>query len=302
MNFWKKENKKVCVYYSVMSKASAYLRLVVLLALLSGILMTIGMYVAGTAGLVFALVLSLIINFFSYYFSDKIVLAMYGAKEFDDSEINYIVEELARKAGIPKPKVYIVDSMQPNAFATGRNPEHSAVCVTSGLIQLLDADEIEGVLSHEISHIKNRDVLVSTIAASLASAISFLADMLFWSSIFGGENREGESSIIGYLIGMILAPIAATIIQLSISRSREFLADETGAKICGKPLALASALKKISIYAKNMPMSKGSPSTAHMWIINPFSSGFISKLFSTHPPVEERIARLEKLAREMKIK
>ena len=282
-----------------MGKASAYFRLAVLLALLSGILMAIGMYVAGTSGLIFALILSLLINLFSYYYSDKIVLAMYNAKEFEDAEINYIVEELAKKAGIPKPKVYIVDSMQPNAFATGRDPEHSAVCVTAGLLQLLDAEEIEGVLSHEISHIKNRDILVSTIAASLASAISFLADMLFWSSFFGGNNREGDVGILGYLIGIILAPLAATIIQLAISRSREFLADETGAKICGKPLALASALKKISEYAKNIPMSRGSPSTAHMWIVNPFSSGFLSKLFSTHPPVEERIARLERLAKEM---
>jgi len=281
-----------------MGKVSAYLRLTLLLALLSGILMAIGFYIAGTSGLLFALMISLLINFFSYYYSDKIILAMYNAKEFEDAEINYIVEELARKAGIPKPKVYIVDSMQPNAFATGRDPEHSAVCVTSGLLQLLDVDEIEGVLSHEISHIKNRDILVSTIAASLASAISFLADMLFWSTVFEGNDRDAEVGILGYLVGIILAPLAATLIQLAISRSREFLADETGAKICGKPLALASALKKISEYAKSIPMNKGSPSTAHMWIVNPFSSGFLSKLFSTHPPVEERIERLEKLAKE----
>jgi len=272
-----------------------YLRFSLLLALLAGILLGIGYYFAGPFGLTLALLFAIAMNFFAYFYSDKVVLAMYHAKPLANKEIDEIVEELSKEARIPKPKLYLVMEEQPNAFATGRSQKHSAIAVTSGLLKVLNREEIAGVLSHEIAHIKNRDILISSVVATLAGAISYLAEMLWWSSLFGGEG-EDDKNLLFALPVIILAPIAALLIQLAISRGREFLADETGAKISKKPLALASALRKIAGYAREMPFSSGSKATSHLWIVNPFSQDFLARLFSTHPPIEERIKRLEKIA------
>ncbi len=271
------------------------MRLTLLLGLLVGIFIGVGYYLGGTEGMILALILALFMNFLAYWFSDRIVLTMYGAKPLRDARIERIVKKLAKEAGIKMPKLYVVESKQPNAFATGRSKKRCAIAVTRGLLELLNDDEIEGVISHEVAHIKNRDILISTIAATIAAAISYIAEMLWWSSIFGGEEREARSLWM-ILPVIILAPLAATLVQLAISRSREFLADETGAKLSKKPYALASALKKISGYASRMPMQQGSAATAHMWIVNPFRGGLLIKLFSTHPPVEERIRRLEQMS------
>ncbi len=270
-----------------------YTKLALLLGLLAGIFLAIGYYLGGTLGMTLALILAFLMNFLAYWFSDRIVLAMYGAKPLRDERVERIVRRLAKEAGIAMPKLYIIDSNQPNAFATGRSKKRCAIAVTRGLLELMDDEELEGVLSHEVAHIKNRDILISTIAATIAAAISYIAEILWWGSLFGGDD-EGRP-FWAVLPAIILAPVAATLIQLAISRSREFLADETGAKLCKKPYALASALRKIASYAERIPMERGSVATAHMWIINPFNRGLIARLFSTHPPVEERIARLEKI-------
>lgn len=289
------------------------LKTVLLLGILTGLFLAIGHLVAGKQGMIIAFFVALAMNFFSYFFSDKIALAMYGAKEISYEEapwLHQMVEDLARKAGIPKPKVYLAPIHVPNAFATGRSPDHAVVAVTSGILQILNKDELRGVLAHEIGHIKNRDILISSIAATIGGAISMLANMLYYSSLFGGNNEENNNnpiaSIIGSVVLFIVAPLAATLIQMAISRSREFIADETGAKISGCPLCLANALRKLEEIAKNpnlqqVAAAEVNPGTAHMMIVNPLKADTIMKLFSTHPPTEERVRRLEELARKMQV-
>jgi heat shock protein HtpX len=283
-------------------------RTTILLAVLTALVVWIGHMFGGPNGAVLALILAGGMNFFSYWFSDKIVLKMYGAQEVtanEDPELHGIVQDLATRAGLPMPKVYVIPEETPNAFATGRNPEHAAVAVTQGIRRILNKRELAGVLGHELSHVKHRDILVSTIAATLAGAISYLAHMAQWAAIFGGGSRdreEGGSSILGLLFMMIVAPIAAMLIQMAVSRSREYMADEGGAKVTGDPLALASALRKLHMGAQNIPLQVSNAtanSTAHMFIVNPLTAGGLASLFSTHPAMEERIARLEAMAKNM---
>jgi heat shock protein HtpX len=262
-----------------------------LMVLLTVILVTIGGFVGGKAGMMIALLMSFAMNFFGYWFSDKMVLSMSGAQavsEAEAPELYAIVRGLATKAQLPMPKVYIMDEDQPNAFATGRNPEHAAVAVTAGIMDILSRDELEGVLAHELAHIKHRDILVGTIAASIAGAITSLTHLAFF---FGGRDDEGMNPV-ALIIMLIVAPVAAMMVQMAISRSREFAADEGGAMMCGQPRYLANALRKLEMAAKQIPLD-ANPSTAHMYIVNPLFGGGFSKLFSTHPPMEERIARLE---------
>ncbi|RUM58905.1 MAG: protease HtpX [Persephonella sp.] len=285
------------------------LKTVLLLGTLTGLFLLAGKILGGTTGMIIAFVLAMVINFVSYWFSDKMALAMYGAQEIPYEEAPWLhdmVEDLANRAGIPKPKVYLAPIDIPNAFATGRNPKHSAVAVTSGILQILDPEELRGVLAHEIAHIKNRDILISSIAATIGGAISMLMDIAFWSAILGGGDDEEEGggigSIIGGILTFILAPLVATLIQMAISRTREYAADETGAKICGCPLSLARALEKLEMAANELaPVASGevNPGTAHMMIVNPLRADFIAKLFSTHPSTEERIRRLKELAMQM---
>jgi heat shock protein HtpX len=265
--------------------------------------------IGGNTGMIIAFFMAMIMNFISYWYSDKIALSMYGAQEIPYEEapwLHNMVEELAEKAGIPKPKVYLAPIHVPNAFATGRSPSHAAVAVTSGILDILDPDELRGVLAHEIAHIKNRDILISSIAATIGGAISMLMEMAFWSNLFGGGNDEEEGGgwgqAIGTLLMFILAPIVAALIQMAISRTREFIADETGAKTCLCPLDLAKALEKLELAAQELaPIARKeiNPGTAHMMIVNPLKGDFIAKLFSTHPPTEERIKRLYELAKKM---
>ena len=273
----------------------AILRTAALLGLLTAILLAIGFLLGGIGGMTTALVFAMLLNFFTYWFSDKIVLSMYRAKPTNDKKLNSIVEKVAKETGIPKPKVYIVPTESPNAFATGRSPSHSSIAVTQGLLDRLDDDEIEGVLSHELSHVKNRDTLVSAIAATVAGAISYLAQIA-WLGMFSRDRENGNILLLPLLI---FAPIAAMLVQLSISRGREFFADYTGAMISKKPLALASALEKISSYVDRNPM-KGSSATSHLWIVNPFKGSSFASLFMTHPSTDERVRRLKELARKMK--
>ena len=281
------------------------LKLVVLLALLTGLLITAGKAFGGTGGMMLMFVVSMGINFFSYWYSDKIVLKMYDAREVDihtAPELVGMVANLARRAGMPMPRVYIIDTDAPNAFATGRDPEHAAVAVTSSLMRALTPQELEGVMAHELAHVKNRDTLISTLVASLAGAISMLANMAQWAAIFGAgrgnDEEDGGGGLIGSLFMIILAPIAAMLIQMGISRSREFLADETGARMAGNPLALASALRKIEHYAMHRTMPQATPATSHMFIVNPFagSGTWMLSLFSTHPPTDARVQKLQALA------
>jgi heat shock protein HtpX len=283
-------------------------RTTILLAALTALVVWIGHMVGGPNGAVLALVMAGAMNFFSYWFSDKIVLKMYGAQEItanDDPELYGIVRDLTVRAGLPMPKVYIIPEETPNAFATGRNPEHAAVAVTQGIRRILNKRELSGVLGHELSHVKHRDILISSIAATLAGAISYLAYMAQWAAIFGGGSRdreEGGSNIFSLLFMMIVAPMAAMLIQMAVSRSREYMADEGGAKVSGDPLALASALRKLEMGAQNIPLQVSDAtanSTAHMFIVNPLTGAGLAKLFSTHPPMEERIARLEAMAKDM---
>jgi heat shock protein HtpX len=267
----------------------------ILMAALTALLMVGGQVLAGQQGMIIALLLAAGLNFFAYWNSDKMALAMNKARPVSPEQapdLHRLVEELARRAGLPKPRVYIVDSPTPNAFATGRNPEHAAVAVTSGIMQLLDRQELAGVLAHELGHIRNRDILISSIAAVMAGAISYLATMAQWAMIFGshGDDDEGGNPLAA-LVMMIVAPLAAALIQMAISRSREYKADETGAAIAGNPRALAGALQKLSSYNKQMPMQVN-PASAQMYIVNPLSGGQLAGLFSTHPPLEERIRRL----------
>jgi heat shock protein HtpX len=275
------------------------LKTLVLLAALTALLLWLGQLLGGRQGMVIALVLALVMNFGSYWFSDKIVLAMYRAQpvsEADAPELFAIVRDLTQKAALPMPKVYVIPEEAPNAFATGRNPDHAAVAATQGLLRLMNRDEIAGVLAHELGHVKHRDTLIMVVAATIAGALSNLATMALW---FGGgrsNDREGGSPWAG-LVAIIMAPIAAMLIQMAISRSREYLADEASAQITGNPMALAGALRKLESWKAEVPMMHGSPATAHLFIVNPFTSGGVAKLFSTHPSTQERIARLEEMAR-----
>ncbi len=278
------------------------IRTAFLLMLLSAMIIFIGKSMGGQTGLVIAVVLALVMNVGSYWFSDKIVLAAYKAREIAPEEspmLHKMVEEMSANANIPKPRIFLIPDQSPNAFATGRNPEHAVVGVTEGILRLLSPDELRGVIAHELAHIANRDILVQSIAGVLATVVMYLANMMQWAAIFGGGSRsDGESNnggIFGMLAIAIIAPIAASLVQFAISRSREFLADESGARICGNPKSLASALGKLTKFAEERPMSTGNEATAHMFIVNPFSGKNLRSLFSTHPPVEERIKRLLEL-------
>jgi len=266
-----------------------------LMAAMTALFLIGGQLMGGQQGMLVALGLALALNFFAYWNSDKVALAMNRARMVSPEEapeLHRIVDSLAARAGLPKPKVYVVNNQTPNAFATGRNPEHAAVAVTTGLLQLMDRSELEGVLAHELGHIKNRDILISSIAAVMAGAISYLATMAQWAMIFGGRgNDDRGGNPLAMLVMMIVAPLAATMIQMAISRSREYLADAQGAAICGNPRSLASALQKLTTYNKQLPMQVN-PASAQMYIVNPLSGGMIASLFSTHPPVEERVKRL----------
>ncbi len=278
------------------------IKTVIYLGFLTGLLLFLGEMIGGKAGLTIALIIAGIINLSSYWFSDKIVLSMYRAKPLKENEapeIHRIVQELSQNAGIPKPRVYYIDSPSPNAFATGRNPENGVVCITTGIVEMLTLDELKGVLAHEISHIKHRDTLISAVSATIAGAIVFLARMLGWAMIFGGRDDDDGGGFLGAILFMFLAPIAAMLIQLAISRSREFMADEEGAKISKSPLSLAKALEKLSYGAKKIPLQGANETTSHFFIVNPLSGAGLSKLFSTHPPIEERVKRLKKIAREL---
>ena len=271
------------------------IKTVLLLAGLTVFLIFMGKILGGRQGMYIAFILAVGMNFFSYWFSDKIVLSMYRAQEVSPAEapqMHQIVEELAREAGIPKPRLYIIPDESPNAFATGRNPQHAAVAATEGILRLLTPAELKGVLAHELGHVLNRDILISTIAATLAGAIMILASMAKWGAIlgFGRDDDEGPG-FLGIIIISIIAPIAAMLIQMAISRSREYLADETGAHLAHNPESLARALEKLTMGAQRVPMD-ASPATAHMFIVNPLTGSSLMNLFSTHPPLEERIARL----------
>lgn len=274
-----------------------------LLGALTGLLVLIGGIFGGRSGMEVAFIIALAMNFFSYWFSDKMVLKAYGAQELDPSsapELYSIVQELAQEAHIPVPRIYLIDTDTPNAFATGRNPRHAAVAVTRGILRICTRDELKGVLGHELSHVINRDILTSSIAATLAGAIMILASMARWGAFFGGfgggdDDRRGN--LVELLLMAFLAPLAATLIQLAISRTREYQADASGARLTHHPLYLAGALRKLEAANERMPMDAG-PATAHLFIVNPLTAqqGLMSKLFSTHPPLEERIRRLEHMA------
>lgn len=272
-----------------------------LMVTLTLMLVFVGGVIGGKHGMTFALVMAFGMNLITYWFSDKIVLRMYGARQVSEAEapeLYDIVRRLAQRAELPMPKVYIIDEDQPNAFATGRNPEHGAVAATTGIMRILSREELEGVIAHELAHIKHKDILVATVAAAIAGAISYLAQMAQWSALFGGRNDdEGDGgSPIASLVMMIVGPVAAMLIQMAISRSREYGADAGGARITGNPLPLAGALKKLHIASQRIPM-KANPATSHMFIVNPLSGGGIMRLFSTHPPMEERVARLEAMTK-----
>lgn len=281
---------------------SSQIKTALLLGLLTALICIVGQAMGGRQGLMIAFVMAMVMNFGSYWFSDKIVLSMYGARELSPADapgLHAMVEDLARNGGIPKPRVMIVPQEQPNAFATGRNPEHGVVCVTEGIMRLLSPEELRGVLAHELGHIKNRDILVQSIAAVLGGAVVMMANMLQWGAIFGfgrsNDEEGGGSGVLGALMMAILAPIAASLIQMAISRSREYLADATGARLSGTPLALAGALGKLDDFAHRIPMN-ANPATENMFIVNPFAGMSMASLFSTHPPTEERIRRLREMA------
>ena len=276
-----------------------FLRTTFLLGVMTGLLMVIGGLLGGRGGIVIAFVFAAIMNFFSYWFSDRIVLRAYRAQPLDASnapELYSIVNELAQSAGIPMPRLYMIDSDTPNAFATGRNPRHAAVAVTRGIMRICDREELKGVLGHELSHVINRDILTSSIAATLAGAIMMLATWVRWGAIFGlgRSDDDDRGGALGLIFVAVLAPIAATMIQLAISRTREYQADASGARLTHNPFNLANALRKLEASNERMPLD-ASPSTAHLFIVNPLSGRGIARLFSTHPPIEERIRRLEQM-------
>ena len=276
------------------------LRTTFLMALLTVLLILAGGAIGGRSGMTFALMMAAVMNFVSYWFSDKIVLAMYSAREVGEADypdFYSLVRQLALQAGIPMPRVYIIDSETPNAFATGRNPEHAAVAATTGIMRILTRDELLGVMAHELSHVKHRDILISSIAATFAGAITYLAHMAQWAAIFGGgRDRDDEGGgAFGLIVMAIVAPLAAMLIQMAISRSREYEADRGGAEISGNPLCLAGALKKLQMANQQIPM-EANAATAHMFIVNPLTGGGLMSLFSTHPPLEERVRLLEEMA------
>jgi len=276
-----------------------FMKTAVLLAAMTGLLVAIGFYYGGIEMAYIGFAIGLVMNFVSYWFSDKIVLKMYHARQvdqYDAPQLYGVVEKLARKAGLPMPKVYIIPTDTPNAFATGRNPSHASVAATEGILRLLNADELEGVMSHELAHVKHRDILICTIAATLGGAINLLARVFMYGGGRSRNNKGGGTAIIG-LVLMILAPIAAMLIQMAISRSREYAADAAGARICGKPMALASALNRLELGSQRVPMDMGDPATSSLFIVNPFKAGFMAKIFSTHPPMDERIKRLRDMDR-----
>jgi len=279
-----------------------YLRTFLLLALLTGLFLVIGALIAGRQGMIIAFLIALAMNLFAYWNSDRMVLSMYGAREVDEAsapQLFALVRDLARRAGLPMPKVYMIENDQPNAFATGRNPEHAAVAVNTGLMRLLTPEEVAGVLAHELSHVRHRDTLTMTMTAVIAGAIGMLANFAFFFGGMRDDRREGGGggAIAGLLV-MLFAPLAATLVQLAISRTREFEADRSGAEISGNPLWLASALGKLERGAQvvDNPTAEGHPATAHMFIVNPLHRRSIGSLFATHPPIEERIRRLEAMA------
>ncbi len=272
-----------------------------LMGLLTVLLVIIGGAVGGKGGMTLAFLLAGGMNFFSYWFSDKIVLKMYDAVEIqenDDPRFYGLVRRLAQRAGLPMPKVYVIQDDSPNAFATGRNPEHAAVAATTGIMRLLTDDELAGVMAHELGHVRNRDILISTMAATFAGAITYLAHMAQWSAMFGGGRDEDDEGggLIGLILMAVLAPIAAMLVQMAISRSREYGADAAGAQISGNPLSLARALQKLEMGSQQVPLAANA-ATAHMFIVNPLTGGGLMSLFSTHPPIPERVHRLEDISR-----
>jgi heat shock protein HtpX len=276
------------------------LKTTMLLAALTAMFVGAGYALGGQAGIVIAIIFAGLMNFGAYWFSDRVVLRMYRAEEVserDAPELYAMVRDLATRGGLPMPRVYIIPEETPNAFATGRNPEHAAVAVTAGIIEMLDREELRAVIAHELGHVRNRDTLIMTVAATIAGALSMLANLAMWGALFGGRSDDDEGgNPIGAILGIIFAPIAAALIQMAISRSREFMADEAGARLSENPRALASALRKIESYSKRIPIHSGTPATAHLFIINPFTAGGLAQLFSTHPSTEQRIERLESLA------
>lgn len=279
---------------------NSQIKTAILLGLLTALILLFGRLLGGQTGLIIAFVLAIGMNVSSYWFSDRIILSMYKAKPVSPEqapELHRIVEELANKARLPKPKVFILPEKTPNAFATGRNPKHGVVAVTQGILELLSPQELKGVLAHEMGHINNRDILIQTVAATLAGVIMFVSSMVKWAAIFGlgGDDEEGGNPLLAIVLA-IIAPIAAMLIQMAISRSREYLADQTGAKLSENPNYLASALEKLDAYSRKVPLKKGNPATAHMFIVNPFSGQNLAKWFSTHPPIQDRIQRLRSMA------
>ncbi len=276
-----------------------------LMALLTGIMVAVGNWFGGGTGAMIMLIISLGMNFFSYWYSDTMVLKMYNAREISESEapqLYNLVAKLAQKAELPMPRVCVIDSDVPNAFATGRNPDHAAVAVTTGIMRVLDYNELSGVLGHELAHVKHRDILIGTIAAAMAGVISMLGSIAQWGAIFGSDDDDDRGGILGMIVAIIIAPLAASIIQMAISRSREYDADKTGGELCGNPMYLAAALNKIETYAvQNPPLENAGEATAHMFIINPFdgTAKFLKGLFSTHPDTEDRINKLREQASDM---
>ena len=279
-----------------------FFKTIFLLTGLTLLVVLVGGALGGEQGMISAFFFACLMNLGAYWFSDKIVLAMYRAQPLSETEapnLYRIILELSQKAGMPIPKIYRIPSQTPNAFATGRNPKHAVVAVTDGILDLLSDDELKGVLGHELSHVSHRDILISSIAATLAGAITMITRMAQWALMFGGnrrDEREGGSHPLVMLVMVILAPLAALLIQLAVSRSREFDADESGAKLSGNPLYLASALRKLEAGVRRTPMLEANPTTAHLFIVNPLKAGTLTKLFSTHPPLEERIERLERMS------
>lgn len=272
------------------------LKVILLISVLSGILIAVGYFIAGKTGMVIALIISVIMNFGSYWYSDSIVLAMYNAQPAtrENAPVLYdVVSNLAEKAKMPVPKIYIIPDKSPNAFATGRNEDHAAVAATVGILKILGRDELEGVIAHELSHIRHKDILIGTMAATIASAVVVVSNMARWAAIMGGGG-EDVGGTVKLLATAIIAPVAATMVQMAISRSREYYADAGSAKITGNPGALASSLEKLSVASRKIPMD-ANPATAHMFIVNPLSGNVVMNLFSTHPPLEERIKRLREM-------
>ena len=283
---------------------SNWMKTTLLLAILTGLLLWVGDMLGGQQGMVLALVFAGVMNFVAYFFSDKIALAMHRAKPVDEAsapQLYAAVAELAQRASIPMPRLYVIPEAQPNAFATGRNPQHAAVAVTEGLLRTMDREELKGVLAHELTHVLHRDILISSIAATIAGALAMLARMAGYAMMFTGRGgREDRGGGMGGLFFIIVAPIAALLIQLAISRSREYAADEGGAKLAGNPMGLSAALRKLGAYTQRIPMQTAHPTTAHMMIANPFSGGGgLTSLFTTHPPMEKRIARLDAMVGRM---